>query len=645
MVLTCGTPVFAATLHTLNPGDSIAQNITDATSGDTLILNPGTFTEHDIPVSKSIIIRANTSNGHDAADTIISGSNTGRIFRVTSGVTFAIENLTLQDGVADGGGALYVDGFSPTTIFVNSSVIHSVNSASNGGAIYTNSDSATLLSISSSTFTDCSCGDNGGAIYARGAGRTTIITSSVFSNCNSDGATNGGGAVYAELGTLTITDSTFSGCTGYMGGAILDMADSAITSSTFSGNSASYGGAIFAQDNPANLRFCRFNGNTASAAGQVIDAWNGGTSVDATDNWWGTNDDPAGLVNAHNGAAIVTNPWLVLNISATPSSMTTAQTSVIRANLTRNSAGTDTAGGGVFVPYDESVIFDMTRSGGGSVHAVTHMTNGSAKASLVEPAAGTWTASTTVDGETVSTDILVSEGSGSATMAGVFRPSKSSFLLRPPDYPASRPVTIKWGADTDIPVTGDWNGDGTTEVGVFRPSTHKFLLRPADYPVSPGITIPWGASTDIPVTGDWNGDGSDEVGVFRPSTQKFLLRPAEYPVSPGITITWGASTDIPITGDWNGDGTTEVGVFRPAKHKFFLRPANYPASPGVTIDWGASTDIPVTGDWNGDGTTEVGVFRPANHRFYLRPAGYPASPGVTIDWGASTDIPITGDWN
>ena len=602
MVLTCGTPVFAATLHTLNPGDSIAQNITDATSGDTLILNPGTYTEHDITISKSIIISANTSYGHDAADTIISGSNTGRIFRVTSGVTFAIENLTLQDGVADGGGALYVDGFSPTTIFVNSSVIHSVNSASNGGAIYTNSDSATLLSISSSTFTDCSCGDNGGAIYARGAGRTTIITSSVFSNCNSDGATNGGGAVYAELGTLTITDSTFSGCTGYMGGAILDMADSAITSSTFSGNSASYGGAIFAQDNPANLRFCRFNGNTASAAGQVIDAWNGGTSVDATDNWWGTNDDPAGLVNAHNGAAIVTNPWLVLNISATPSSMTTAQTSVIRANLTRNSAGIDTAGGGFFVPYDELVIFDMTRSGGGSVHAVTHMTNGSAKASLVEPAAGTWTASTTVDGETVSTDLLVTEGSLSTTMVGVFRPSANQFILRPADYPSSPAVKNGWGKySSDLPVTGDWDGDGITDLGVYRPSVNQFILRPADYPSSPAVKIGWGKySTDLPVTGDWDGDGITDVGVYRPSANQFILRPADYPSSPSVKIGWGKySTDLPVTGDWDGDGITDVGVYRPSANQFILRPADYPSSPSVKIGWGKySTDLPVTGTWS-----------------------------------------------
>jgi hypothetical protein len=52
----------------------------------------------------------------------------------------------------------------------------------------------------------------------------------------------------------------------------------------------------------------------------------------------------------------------------------------------------------------------------------------------------------------------------------------------------------------DLPVTGDWNGDGMTEVGVFRPSSHTFFLKN-------GIkttTVNWGRSTYLPVTGKWS---------------------------------------------------------------------------------------------------------------------------------------------
>ncbi len=86
--------------------------------------------------------------------------------------------------------------------------------------------------------------------------------------------------------------------------------------------------------------------------------------------------------------------------------------------------------------------------------------------------------------------------------------------------------------------------------GVFRPSTHLFYLRPGNYPTTPATTINWGISTDIPVTGDWNGDGITEVGVFRPSTHLFYLRPGNYPTTPATTINWGIRTDIPVIGVW-----------------------------------------------------------------------------------------------
>jgi hypothetical protein len=60
-------------------------------------------------------------------------------------------------------------------------------------------------------------------------------------------------------------------------------------------------------------------------------------------------------------------------------------------------------------------------------------------------------------------------------------------------------TAISWGVSTDLPVTGDWNGDGRTEVGVFRPSVHTFYLKNGTTTTS----INWGTSTDKPVTGKW----------------------------------------------------------------------------------------------------------------------------------------------
>ena len=129
--------------------------------------------------------------------------------------------------------------------------------------------------------------------------------------------------------------------------------------------------------------------------------------------------------------------------------------------------------------------------------------------------------------------------------------------------------TFTWGNDFDVPLTGDWNGDGTTEVGLYRPSTHQFFYRDAGGAVVQ--TFSWGNSGDVPLTGDWNGDGTTEVGLYRPSTHQFFYRDAGGAVVQ--TFSWGNSGDVPLTGDWNGDGTTEVGLYRPSTEQFFYRDA------------------------------------------------------------------------
>ena len=129
---------------------------------------------------------------------------------------------------------------------------------------------------------------------------------------------------------------------------------------------------------------------------------------------------------------------------------------------------------------------------------------------------------------------------------------------------------IAYGISTDIPVTGDWDGEGLSEVSVFRDGV--FYRDGAE-------AIVYGLSTDTPVTGDWNGDLKSEVGVYR---NGIFYR---Y----GTTeIVYGLSTDTPVTGDWDGEGLSEVGVFRDG---VFYRDG------AELISYGLSTDIPVTGDW------------------------------------------------
>ena len=181
----------------------------------------------------------------------------------------------------------------------------------------------------------------------------------------------------------------------------------------------------------------------------------------------------------------------------------------------------------------------------------------------------------------------------------------------------------RFGAATDQPVVGDWDGDGRTDVGVRTPATRTFRLATAA-----GVTeVVLGHPRDLPFAGDWDGDGVDEVGVRRAKSNRFVLRAAD-----GTTrvVPVGDVDDLPVTGDWDGDGVTDLGVYDQATATFTLRLVD---EDGLTwtasVPWGQAGDLPVTGDWDANGRTDVGVWNPATAVFSKRRATEPTSARAT----------------
>jgi hypothetical protein len=177
-------------------------------------------------------------------------------------------------------------------------------------------------------------------------------------------------------------------------------------------------------------------------------------------------------------------------------------------------------------------------------------------------------------------------------------------------------ASFNFGSSADIPVTGDWNGDGYTDIGVFRKG-YWYLDSNGNGVWEKGVdlTLKFGSSADIPVTGDWNGDGYTDIGVFRKGYW-YLDSNGNGVWEKGVDLTlkFGSSADIPVTGDWNGDGYTDIGVFR--KGYWYLDSnGNGVWEKGVdtNFEFGISTDIPITGDWNKDGYTDIGV---SNNRYW-----------------------------
>ena len=173
-------------------------------------------------------------------------------------------------------------------------------------------------------------------------------------------------------------------------------------------------------------------------------------------------------------------------------------------------------------------------------------------------------------------------------------------------------LVVPFGTSVEEPLVGDWDGDGLADVGARSPRSKVFRLRTHD-----GLRrITLGMRTDKPVVGDWEGTGADQVGVYRTSTGRFRLRRADGSIR---VVALGDRNDVPLTGDFDGDGRTDLAVYDPATSTFTLRTETVDgAVTRSTAVLGVRGDLPVVADWDGDGVDDLGVWTPSTATFTLQ---------------------------
>jgi hypothetical protein len=209
-----------------------------------------------------------------------------------------------------------------------------------------------------------------------------------------------------------------------------------------------------------------------------------------------------------------------------------------------------------------------------------------------------------------------------------------------------------------VPVSGDWDGDGSSTVGWYRYSDASWhLTNELNGEGASNITFTYGPAGDTsiqPVVGDWDGDGKDTVGWYRPSDASWHLASSNSTSLTSTTFVWGIAGDATlqaVAGDWNGDGKATAGWYRPSDASWHLAASNS-ASPATTaFVWGPAGNTTVkaiVGDWDGNKTASVGWYRPSDASFHVTNTNAASGTSITANFGPAGDssiVPLAGDWD
>lgn len=125
------------------------------------------------------------------------------------------------------------------------------------------------------------------------------------------------------------------------------------------------------------------------------------------------------------------------------------------------------------------------------------------------------------------------------------------------------------GEREEIPVTGDWNGNGIRSIGTFQDGTWNLDVNGDGRFDHRDEIVEFGQEGDIPVVGDFNGDGVEEIAVYRSGTWMIDIDGNRELDATDKTFEMGGADDKPVVGDWDGDGVDEPALYTESQSQEF----------------------------------------------------------------------------
>jgi serine protease len=198
-------------------------------------------------------------------------------------------------------------------------------------------------------------------------------------------------------------------------------------------------------------------------------------------------------------------------------------------------------------------------------------------------------------------------------------------------------TTLSFGRAGDVPVVGDWDGNGTQTIGVVR--GNLWYLRDSNAGGSADHTFSFGRADDQFLIGDWDGNGTWTPGVRRGNT--FYLKNSFAGGAADITVAYGRASDQAYVGDWNGDGRFTPGVRR--DKTFYLKDSFTGGAADTVVSFGLATDEVHLGDWDGNGTWTPGLLR-GGTRWFLQNSFRGGAADITFS-KQTAGTAVVGDWD